>query len=261
MTHGKLAKDDHLVEVLFELRYSSDRSTDALVEKFHDSLKQDYPEHEKMTTQFVRFQMQPEDGAWKTVTSNDSENETLDIVRYRFKNVDGTRLCQLGNGILSINFLKYEGFDIFAQEVLRLVELHDSVFHPQTYRRLALRYMNHFPYSQDRSPISLLSWLVKLPEDEEHQVVSNVQQVLLNKGNVGFQSVVVAYPQMNQAQQSIILLDIENFLHFQQPVEANSEALAGWIQEAHEQVWNAFTTALTPDFLEEIRYGKHTKQN
>jgi uncharacterized protein (TIGR04255 family) len=261
MTHSKLIKDDHLVEVLFELRYGSDKLTDDFVGKFHDSLRESYPYREDMAAQFVKFEMRPEQGGWKTITSKDSENDPLDIVRYRFKNADSNRLCQLGNGILSINFLKYESIDIFVGEVARIVEAHNRVFAPQSYRRVGLRYINHFPHGQDRNPINLLSWSARLPKDKRHEVVSNVQQTLLNMGDTGFQSIVVAYPQMNQTQQRIILLDIESFLHFQQPVEPNLEVLGNWMREANEEIWKSFIGALTPSFFKELQYGSNTKAN
>jgi uncharacterized protein (TIGR04255 family) len=263
MTHGRLKKDDHLVEVLFELRYGSEKVTDDFVEKFYSLIEQTYPQREAIVAQFVKFEMRPEEGGWKTVTSEDSKDDPLDVVRYRFKNAEGTRICQLGNGILSINFLKYEGFDDFVREVSQIVEFHNSIFLPASYRRLGLRYMNHFSYTEDWNPSNLLAWSARVPSylDQDSLVVSNIQQTLLNVGDSGFQNIVVAYPQMNQAQQSIILLDVENFLQFQQPVEPNLETLNGWMQKAHDKVWNAFIGALNPQFLEELQHGSSTKSS
>ena len=66
---------------------------------------------------------------------------------------------------------------------------------------------------------------------------------------------------MNQAQQSVILLDIESFLQFQQPVNPNLEALDNWMKSSHEKIWDAFTKALTSKFFEELQHGTYTRSN
>lgn len=189
--HGTL-NNNRLVEAIFELRYETKKATENVKNSLVEHLRSDYAEPEELTQQVLHFQFGPSTD-WKPAVTNE---EPDDLIRYRFKARNGNRLVQLGKGIFSFNELSYSGFDKFREDLRVVLRAHEAAANPSSYRRLGLRYINHFPFRKD--PESIFRWAAQKPSNlsEREVVVSNLQQTVIRFDPIGFQRIVVTYPQL-----------------------------------------------------------------
>jgi uncharacterized protein (TIGR04255 family) len=260
-SHGKLGKT-YLAEVIFELRYDASVLTASVVDNFYEKIKHQFPHRENLAYSVLEFEVR-QDSAWEPVP--EPSDEPLDLLRFRFLSEDKKKLCQLGNGIISVNHLSYASFDSFIKDVLDVLQTQAAVFDLTAYRRLGLRYINQFPIADD--PQDVFSWSAKRPPNlnadneplifPKGELVLNQQQTMLNMGGLGHQNVIVAYPVQSQHQQNIMVLDIDHFLQFPQQVQPNLEFLKEWVLEVHERIWETFVQALTPDYFKELKHANN----
>jgi uncharacterized protein (TIGR04255 family) len=237
-----------LAEAVFDLRYN----TTIPLETIRVSLQKQLPEfknEERIEGQMLTIQIGP--NGKQVLQTNDTE-ELQDVIRYRFRNPETNEFIQLGQGMIAFNTVNYSGFDSFFKALQNVISKHDEIANPVTYRRLALRYVNHLPL--EHTPEKTFAWLAQIPQTwGRRTTIQNVQQVALQVGE-DRQDVIIAYPQINlNTGKNIMILDIDHHLDFALPVLSNAEEIYNWVQQAHEQVYETFKSVLKPDYLEEIK--------
>lgn len=260
-SHGALAEPT-ATEVLFELRFNSSRSMDLYADVLKRRFADSYPQEENLHSVGIGFKVEAGPAGQKitVLESGDGEPEDLDIVTRRFRSLDGKTLFQIGAGVITVNTTDYQGFDKFVNEMLNVLKVHNDLAGVNSYRRFGLRYINQIPLSE-AMPYDVFNWTAPMPPDAspDKQVLSNVQDVVTKVGGHGFQKLTVAYPQADQNGTAVMLLDIDYFAEFAEPLTSEISALVGWVNSAHERIWEAYTLALTPTFLERRRHGAVTR--
>lgn len=255
-SHGKL-QNPTAVEVLFELRFTSARSLDSYAGELSRRFRAEYPIEELLTKIDVGFKIEqgPNGPRVTIIEPGNDDSENIDLVSRRFKSSDGSTLFQVGEGIVTINTLSYHGFDVFMGEALRVLDVHREFAQVGAYRRLGLRYINHIFYA-DASPEEVSAWAAPVSPSAsiERETLSNVQETVVKVRSHGLQKFTFAYPQLNQKSEKFILMDIEHFLEFPEPVEPDVDALKVWIDTAHDHIWETYTSALTPSFFKRRKY-------
>jgi len=255
-SHGKLEKPT-AIEVLFELRFTSSRNLESYAGILRRRFIDEYPIEEIRTNIDIGFKIdQGPDGPRVTIIEpGDEDPGNADLVSRRLKSSDGSTLFQIGEGVVTINTLDYQGFDNFIDEATRVLSIHQDFAQVESYRRLGLRYINHVSYT-DASPSEISTWAAPVPPavSIEKQVLSNAQEVVVRIGDHGLQKFTFAYPQSDQNSEPFTLIDIEHFVEFPEPVEPDIEALRTWIDVAHEHIWETYTSALNPAFFERRKY-------
>ena len=237
-----------LVEAVFDLRYN----TSASLETIRAGIQKELPEfknEERLEGQTLTIQIGP-DG--KQIFETTDSDERQDVIRYRFRNPETNEFIQLGHGMITINTVNYDGFDSFFAILKNIIAKHNEVANPTTYRRLALRYVNHLPLED--TPEYVFSWLAQVPQTwGERVTIQNLQQLVLRIGE-DIQNVTIAYPQINlNTGKNIMILDIDHHLDFILPVLSNASQVYDWLEKAHNQVYETFKNVLKPEYLEEIK--------
>lgn len=242
--HQRLGKPP-LVETVFELRYISKFTTDAirtqLLSKFPN-----FSNEELLHSQQLIFKI--ESGSIEKVSPSE---EPLDLVLFRYRNPEKNEFLQLGKGILSIHSLAYTGFaDFFSTVQSILASLHEMNLVSE-YRGLLLRYINHF--SLDLTPQRVFAWLTPIPTKWDTALpIQNLQQTVF-RVEEDLQIVTVAYPQQDQQAKMVMVFDIQHRIDFDLLVEPDLDKIISWLEEAHVKVYETFEGALKPDFFEELK--------
>ena len=195
-SHGKL-KSPTAVEVLFELRFTGSRNIDSYAEALKRRFTETYPTEEIRTSIGVGFKIEegPNGPQVTIIEPGDEDPSNMDLVSRRFKSSDGNLVFQIGEGVVTINTLNYQGFDNFINEAIRVLDIHHSFAQVESYRRLGLRYINHISYS-DSSPSEISTWAAPTPPaiSVEKQVLSNAQEVIVKIGDHGISKVYIRLP-------------------------------------------------------------------
>jgi len=116
------------VEALLELHFApatTIRSYGPIPGQMYERLKDIYPEAQDLESSDIPFSLD------------------LRVVRHRFSSPDGTRMFQVGNGILSVNNVKYAHYEGFKAEAAHVVERAIDVLGQPV--QTVLRYINKIP--------------------------------------------------------------------------------------------------------------------
>jgi uncharacterized protein (TIGR04255 family) len=246
-THPRLTKAP-LVEAIFDLRYNTDVSLEAIRADVQKSLPE-FRREERIEGQMLTIQLGP-DGK-QSIQDSDPQQPLPDVILYRFHNPDTNEFIQLGQGIISVNTVGYRDFSNFLSIIKKVVEAHAKIAFPSGYRRLTLRYINHL--SLQDNPEKVFDWLAPIPSTwNSRAILQNTQQVVLRVGE-DLQNVTIAYPQVNiQTGNHVMVLDIDHHVDFFLPVLPDLTQVYSWIENAHDQVYKTFKSALKDDYFKEL---------
>lgn len=102
------------------------------ISPFQELIRQDYPKTEikQLFTKNV------------TISKENDSVTSVDFNQYEFKNVSRDRLVALSHTYLTVEFNKYETFNIFLNEIKKIYAAFEKCFENPDVTRLGLRYIN-----------------------------------------------------------------------------------------------------------------------
>lgn len=218
-----------LQEVVFEIRYEGFRYLQFadISNRFKEAIKVDFPIFEDLYIPEVPIEIP----------------EAFRIVRQRFYNPEKTRIVQLGLGVFTLNHTAYDGYESFLKDLNKIWALHREITQVEKINRVGLRYINRF--SAEDKPI--LNIDLKLPEVFNARRASNLV-VLQDSGLDKIKT------NINIVGDSI-LLDID---YFKEGEGLNKiDELLVWIEKAHIQIYERFTSALDSEFFKYLSEGHY----
>ena len=128
-----------LKEVIFEIRFPTDMSAACGRDEFYNEIKKDYP---VVNLPKLSFEQHP--------FAQPSQYATK----------DRTRVITCGSETFSISTLKYESFEIFKKETLRLIKIFFEKYKTiDKITRIGFRYINHIPIKREDDKILLEHYL------------------------------------------------------------------------------------------------------
>lgn len=255
--HGKLA-NPLVVEVVLEVRFTTDRLLDAYIEQFSQKIKSSYPSRKRMNVVGFELNLDKIDSNKQPlmrVLDDDAAN--VNTPRYRFDGYRGIAI-QIGERVLSIHHTSYEGFGAFIADARKILDLHKNYSALKKYTGFRLRYLNLIPMGEDGiKPSDYLSWGMPDPPEAEDlvdiQSMQNMQQVVAQYGGHGIQRVHFAVP-FQLGHRSGLLIDIDHTAEEQQfPFITQEGIMQNWVDQAHEYIWNSFVSSLKPQYFEELK--------
>ena len=168
------------------------------------------------------------------------------MVRHRFSSADGQQLFQVGNGIVTVNCLRYETYAVFRSQVLAVYRHAVELLGEPT--RAILRYINKIPTGGlDAERVLLFG--TALPPDPAKQWIRRQATASRHIEGVGELTMTWAVPV--DGHRDLLLFDL---LLTSPPFGANAvDELPVWMDEAHREVEDEFLNDLQPDFLEGLK--------
>lgn len=166
------------------------------------------------------------------------------VVRHRFSSQDGSRLFQVGNGVLSVNSLAYVDYPTFRTQVEQVLAEALPLFASPA--RIALRYINRLKAAGE--PIDkVLDAEIRIAPMPPGELTRQQFAFTFDIGADGQLEVVCMTPV--EGYPGAILLDLTATK--EQP-PANLDELLDWIEVAHGHIETLFRTTLKSDFLETL---------
>jgi len=168
--------------------------------------------------------------------------------RTRFVSKDGTRLIQVGPGLLVANQLKpYKDYPSFRKFIQETMDVYYRVAKPAGLRHIGLRYINRIEMRQNQLLEEVFHIGFKIPE--EFQSFPDPYLLRMEFAYCeGRDRLIVSFaaaPPQNDSPNAI-MLDFEYILV--KPDEIDDKLLE-WMDEAHEKIEDAFHACLTESVL------------
>jgi uncharacterized protein (TIGR04255 family) len=229
MPHARLSRPT-VVEAVFEMRFESRSPYGVLPGRLYEHLQQEFP----------------------NVVQLDAANLPLDlpmapaIVRHRFVADEPSRMYQTGQDVVSVNHTSYTTYDDFRADTERVVSALLLLEEVLSIKRLGLRYINRAPLNRPYDEILAIRY--EIPPPLAGRIAKQVAQFEFTFDEDRLR-LVIADVQVDD--EKLIQFDLD-FMR-ESPFEPIAgDAVLGWLDTAHEHVYDAFTTVMTRDYLEEI---------
>ena len=220
-----------LIETVFEIRFPACLKIAENKSEFHEKVKKDFPE-----IFFPNYLVAPE--------------PFVGTLLFRFDSTDKSKSLQFSVSRFSYHDRKYRGYEGFAKEALKYVDLFCSTYKIAELQRTGLRYVNHIPFLMEQNSIPLHRFLnVKYiyPESvgSKFSVVQNVIVTHLGSGKLK----IVIQNQTRPDGKPILLLDFD----FSHEGELKSNELKKYIADSHTHTKKVFLELITEDYKKVIR--------
>jgi uncharacterized protein (TIGR04255 family) len=220
-------KTNLVQEAVFEIRFKPTTDFTISIGELKKSLEKDYPTVESATP----------------VDFPDIFPELDNIVRYRFFSQDRSKLYSAGRGLLSVNILKYEGFESFLKEILRIMKIHKSIFKYETVTRLGLRYINRVSHNVNIDNQITIS--ANLPSYlKNNSQISNIRLKSLTE----FGELSLSLNNEANEANSTALIDID--IHKLEIFPYEPDIIKSWIINSHQIVYECFKSSISNEYYE-----------
>ncbi|MFH1230854.1 MAG: TIGR04255 family protein [Planctomycetota bacterium] len=190
MPKDEVYKNSPLAETVFEIRFPGEPVIECRRDKFYERIRDTYP---------------------NVFVPNAVEGKAMALEPYGFETKDGSCGIRLAINKIAFYCKKYEGFDAFKKESLRIFSLFEDVFKIKTISRTGLRYINFIPYTKENDLIPLKNYLTvelllpkSLPSD-----FKNLGIIFTSKMGEGIITTRIEPERSADMLQEVIILDFD----------------------------------------------------
>ena len=134
----KIYKNVPLIETVFEIRFPAEPAIECNRDKLYKKIKNIYS---------------------KVLVPVAVPGKATAFEPYRFENDGGNNGIMLSIDKLAFYCKKYEGFNSFKKETMRLFSIFEELFKIQKLRRAGLRYINMIPFIRENDIIPIENYL------------------------------------------------------------------------------------------------------
>ena len=216
---NEIYKNSPLIEVVYEIRFSPLLSIESSRDKFYDKIKDAFP-----NVAIPKSNLEP----------------------YVFGKSDQSWSILLSPVLFAISCKKYEGFQVYKKECLRLLSVFGDLFKVEKMTRSGLRYVNIIPFTRESGIIPLKSFLnieINLPKviPSTFKAASLIFVSQLEKGNITTRVEPVMSP--DQSQEALIL-DFD----YAKDANLNYKNLNAYLEESHTHTKALFEGLVTDNY-------------
>jgi uncharacterized protein (TIGR04255 family) len=228
-----------LVEALCEFHFQETGTpSNIILGRFYEKIEEDFP-----TVEIHRGIGVQDEEEEKPSASIVMEETT------RFMSKDGTRLIQVGAGLLAANQLRqYEDYYSFREFVQETMDVYYEVARPTGLRHIGLRYINRLEITSDQSLEDVFHIGFTIPEEfQSFPDPYNLQMEFAHHEGRDKLIIILATAPAQGDSPNTVMLDFEYILV--RPDEIG-DRLLDWMDEAHEKIEDAFHACLTESVLD-----------
>jgi uncharacterized protein (TIGR04255 family) len=135
---NEIYKNAPLIETVFEIRFLAEPAIECNRDKLYKRIRNIYS---------------------KVLVPGTVPGKATAFEPYRFENTDGNNGIMLSIDKLAFYCKKYEGFNSFKKETMRLFFIFEELFKIQKLRRAGLRYINIIPFVRENDIIPIENYL------------------------------------------------------------------------------------------------------
>ena len=217
-------KNSPLIEAVYEVRFSPLLSIESNRDKFHDRIKDSFPD----------------------VIIGKSNPDP-----YSFEKRDKSWSVLLSPTLIAVSCKKYEGFQFYKKECLRLLSIFGELLKIERITRSGLRYVNIIPFTRESGAIPLKAFLnveINLPKaiPSTFKAASLVFISQLEKGNITTRIEPVISP--DQSQEALIL-DFD----YAKEADLSYKNIDAYLEESHAHTKALFEGLVTESYRKIMR--------
>jgi len=131
-------KNAPLIETVFEIRFPTEPAIECNRDKLYKKIRNIYS---------------------KVLVPGVIPGKAIALEPYRFESADGNNGIMLSIDKFAFYCKKYEGFNFFKKETMRLFSIFKELFEIQKFKRAGLRYINVIPFVRENDIIPIENYL------------------------------------------------------------------------------------------------------
>lgn len=221
---NEIYKNAPLIEAVYEVRFSPILAIESYRDKFYDKIKDLFPD-----VIIPKSNLEP----------------------YRFEKHDRSWSILLSPVLVAVSCKKYEGFQSYKKECLKLLSVFGEMFTVERMTRSGLRYVNIIPFTRESGIIPLKTFLnveINLPKavPSTFKTASFIFVSQLEKGNITTRVEPVMSP--DQSQEALIL-DFD----YAKETNLSYKNLDGYLEESHTHTKALFEGLVTEKYRKIMR--------
>ena len=221
----EIYKNAPLVETVFEITFPGEPAVECNRDKFYEQIRDTYP---------------------KVFIPRLTEGKAMAMEPYNFQREDDA-----GGVIVSINKMavyckKYNGFDLFKKETMRLVDIFGKLYKIKNLKRTGLRYINIIPFMREGEIIPLQNYLniaVSLPKAIPTNFL-NLNLIFVSKTDGGSITTRIEPAFSQDKGQEAIVLDFD----YAKEKDLKFDSIAGYLDESHQHTKVFFEELITDGY-------------
>lgn len=221
---NEIYKKSPLIEAVYEVRFSPLLAIESNRDKFHDKIKDAFP-----NVVIPKSNLEP----------------------YVFAKRDQSWSALLSPVLFAVSCKKYEGFQVYKKECLRLLSVFGELFKVEKIARSGLRYVNIIPFTRESGIIPLKSFLnieINLPKSipSTFKAASMIFVSQLERGSITTRVEPVMSP--DQSQEALIL-DFD----YAKEADLRYKNLDEYLEESHTHTKALFEGLVTESYRKIMR--------
>lgn len=221
----EIYKNAPLVETVFEIRFLGEPAVECGRDKFYEQIRDTYS---------------------KVLVPRLVEGKAMAVEPYRFEREDGTYGVMLSINKFAIYCKKYEGFDLFKRETIRLVDIFGKLYKVKKLTRTGLRYINIIPFTREGKIIPLQNYLnikVGLPKSISTDF-ANLNLIFISKTDSGSITTRIEPAISQDRSHEVIILDFD----YAKEKDLSFDSILQYLDESHQHTKYLFEELITDGY-------------
>ncbi|MBI5208221.1 MAG: TIGR04255 family protein [Candidatus Firestonebacteria bacterium] len=214
-----------LVETVFEIRFPGEPAIECHRDIFFEKVRDIYP---------------------KILVPKLISGQPIALEPYRFECEDSTYGVMVSLNKFGIYCRKYEGFEKFKDEILKISKIFGELFKIKKLNRTGLRYINIIPFTREDSTIpikKILNFNINLPENISVNL-KNLNIVFESETDGGCITTRIEPAISQDKTQEVIFLDFD----YAKEKNLNFNSLEKYLNESHKHTKTFFEELITSDY-------------
>jgi len=227
---NEIYKNAPLVETVFEITFPGEPAIECNRDKLYAKIRNLYS---------------------KVLVPQAQQGVSIALSPYRFEREDGMAGVMLSINKIAFYCKKYEGFNLFFKETMRLFSIFGDLFKIKKIKRTGLRYINILPFVKENGAIPFKNYFnidLKLPKSIPPKF-ENLSIIFVSKiegGNITTRIEPAISPDRTK---EVIILDFD----YAKAGNLNFQGLQEYLNESHKHTKYLFEELITEDYKKVMR--------
>ncbi len=226
----KIYENAPLAETVFEIRFPNEPAVECGRDKFYDKIRDAYS---------------------MILVPRSVEGRAMAFETYKFERADGTYGAMLSINKFAIYCKKYEGFDLFRKETMRMVDIFKNLYKVKMLARVGLRYINFIPFTREEGIIPLQNYLnikIGLPKAISTDF-TNLSLIFVSKTDGGSITTRIEPAISLDGSHEVIILDFD----YAKEKDLSFDSISKYLNESHQHTKYLFEELITDGYKKVIR--------
>jgi uncharacterized protein (TIGR04255 family) len=223
-------KNAPLVEAVFEIRFPAEPAIECNRDKFYEQIRGNYS---------------------SILVPNFTQGMAIATTPYRFEREDRTSGVMLSINNIALYCKKYEGFELFKEETMKVFIIFRKLFKIKKLNRIGLRYVNVIPFTREKDIIPLKNYLnvqIKLFESIPNDF-KDLNMIFVSQTEGGSITTHIESIISQDQTQEAIMLDFD----YAKEKDLNFDSIETYLEESHQHTKDLFEKLITNTYKKVMR--------